>query len=85
MGTVYLLRRNFPEHLYGTGMGIYMVVSVSAGATIGNLLTGLLLKSEYGFAGIFFASLLLHLAVFFSFLFLSLPARSMKKEDSGHV
>lgn len=85
MGTVYLLRRNFPEHLYGTGMGIYMVVSVSAGATIGNLLTGMLLKSDSGFAGIFFVSLLLHLAVFFSFLFLSLPARSMKKEDSAHV
>ncbi len=85
MGAVYLLRRAFPEHLYGTGMGIYMVLSVSAGATIGNLLTGLLLKSDYGFAGIFFASLLVHLIVLCAFLFLSLPDHSVKKEDLEYV
>lgn len=84
MGGVYLLRRNFPEHLFGTGMGIYMVVSVSAGATIGNLLTGMLLESN-GYAVIFFASLALHVIVFFLFLFLSLPDGSGKKQDTVDV
>lgn len=88
MGTVYLIRRVFPAHLFGTGMGLFMVLAVSSGGTLGSMLTGLFLREQFSaspYAWIFGTAAGLHVLVFSGFLFLSLPPQTAKNSDSDHA
>ncbi|MBU43958.1 MAG: hypothetical protein CMN76_12120 [Spirochaetaceae bacterium] len=44
MGTIFRLRHFYPDHLYGTGQGLFMVLATASGALIGSYLAGLLLE-----------------------------------------
>ncbi|MEQ8352853.1 MAG: MFS transporter [Leptospiraceae bacterium] len=88
MGTIFRLRHFFPDHLYGTGQGLFMVMATASGALIGSYLAGLLLQfysatddSGFNSAGslqygpVFLASLVVHCLVFFSFLLMQDPEK----------
>ncbi|MCB1171201.1 MAG: MFS transporter [Leptospiraceae bacterium] len=93
MGTIFRLRFFFPEHLYGTGQGMFMILATAAGALVGSYLAGGLLdisqplppeksSEELQYGPVFLASLVVHLAVFFSFLLMQEPE---KRKLSGQT
>jgi MFS family permease len=59
-GSIYFFHKRFPEHLYGTAFGIFIIISLSSGTILGNLLYGTILKF-YGFTMLFFLSFVVHL------------------------
>jgi PPP family 3-phenylpropionic acid transporter len=82
MGTIYTLRRLYPDHLYGTGNGLFMIFAASFGGMAGNLFFGEILHGNIpfqagrllpaisdGFGSIFFFASLLQITLFFSFIF----------------
>lgn len=91
MGTIFRLRHFFPDHLYGTGQGMFMILATASGALLGSYIAGLLLENPGAAAGpapstssgedgldygaVFLASLGVHLAVFFSFLLIRDPEK----------
>ena len=91
MGTIFRLRHFFPDHLYGTGQGLFMVLATASGALIGAYLAGLLLEvaghatdssvagptrsADLQYGPVFLASLVIHSLVFFSFLLMRDPEK----------
>ncbi len=47
MGAIYWMRNSFPDHLYGTGYGAYVIFATSLGAILGSITYGLLLFSKW--------------------------------------
>ena len=45
-GALYWLRSTYPDHLFGTGVGLFMLIAAAAGAAAGNLFFGWLLFSD---------------------------------------
>ncbi len=94
MGTIFRLRHFFPDHLYGTGQGLFMVLATASGALIGSYLAGLLLEitatghdpsrsgpsgsADLQYGPVFLASLIIHALVFFSFLLMQDPEKRRK-------
>jgi MFS family permease len=62
-GSVYFFHKKFPEHIYGTAYGLFMIFSLSLGSILGNLTYGTLLKYK-GFSGLFILSFLIHYILF---------------------
>jgi PPP family 3-phenylpropionic acid transporter len=52
MGAILFLRNKFPNHLYGTGYGLYMALSVALGSMAGSYLFGQILLIK-GFTAVF--------------------------------
>ena len=91
MGTIFRLRHFFPDHLYGTGQGLFMVLATASGALIGAYLAGLLPEvaghatdssvagptrsADLQYGPVFLASLVIHSLVFFSFLLMRDPEK----------
>ena len=75
MGALFSLRSYFPEHLFGTGNGLYTVLCAALGGISGNALYGklLYLTGSPDFFPLFFSAMLLQVALFFGFLFLPAP------------
>ena len=53
MGGIHLMRKAYPEHLYGTGYGLFMIFAVSLGGMAGNLFFGKVLYGGFNFDGAF--------------------------------
>jgi len=62
-GSVYFFHKKFPEHIYGTAYGLFMIFSLSLGSILGNLTYGTLLKYN-GFSVLFILSFLIHYILF---------------------
>jgi len=62
-GSVYFFHRKFPEHIYGTAYGLFMIFSLSLGSILGNLTYGTLLKYD-GYSWLFLLSFLIHYILF---------------------
>lgn len=85
IGSVYWLRAIFPDHLYGTGNGAYMVLAGALGGITGNLVFGWILFHGHGssYAGIsmahylplFASAAVIQLLILTAFLFFKEPAR----------
>lgn len=77
MGAIYRLREHFPDHLYGTGYGMYMAFSSALGQITGNLSAGYVLgmmpdpQSPSAYAPLFAYSIIIHIIVFAGFHFTS--------------
>ena len=77
MGALFSLRAYFPEHLFGTGNGLYTVLCAALGGIAGNTLYGnlLYLGGSADFFPLFFSAMLLQVALIFGFLFLPAPVQ----------
>ncbi len=89
MGTMFWLRRIFPDHLFGTGNGAHMILAVAFGGIAGNLFYGRLLFTGWmnffgnvpsgrltrpeDFLPLFFSAMLLQLIVLICFVYLRDP------------
>ena len=96
MGSIYRTRNLFPGHLYGTGYGLYIILTAAAGGMSGNLILGKLLHSEgiealripgnpadHNYVEIFLISMLIHLILFFCFIFFPVDKDTALKEQYG--
>lgn len=83
MGSIFRIKNLFPGHLYGTGYGLYIIITASAGGMIGNLIMGKLFHptrisekiistgtASHNFTEIFAISMLIHFVLFFCFIIL---------------
>ncbi len=87
MAGLFWLRGSYPEHLFGTGVGLFMLLSASAGAAAGNTFYGWLLftdrvapllpdvsSPQAQYLPVFGLVCLSHLVLCLLFLFLKAPA-----------
>lgn len=86
MGGIFRLRHYFPDRLYGTGQGLFMVIATATGALIGAYISGILLEprapdQSLDYSAVFLAALMVHVAVFFGFLLIPDP----EKKKVGHL
>lgn len=85
MGAIFRLRATFPEHLFGTANGFYIVFCSALGGMCGNVFYGRLLyqNGNADFFPLFFSAMILQVVLIFGFLFLPTPIeRSVTDETS---
>ncbi len=62
-GSIYFFHKKFPEHLYGTAFGLFVIFSLSIGSILGTFFYGILLE-KYNYGILFFVSLIVHFILF---------------------
>ncbi|HMU83819.1 MAG TPA: MFS transporter [Leptospiraceae bacterium] len=75
-GVIFLLRRYFPAHLYGTGHALFSGFAMSCGGIAGNMLTAYMLGKSPGvssFAIVFLGAAGIHILLIGAFYFMRLP------------
>lgn len=91
MGAIYWLRRVFPDHLYGTVYGAYIILTGALGGSLGSIFFGRMLYQGFWLNGIryfwvvegdhihflplFITAMAIHLILFISFLFITDPEK----------
>ncbi|MBI3395165.1 MAG: hypothetical protein HY042_04975 [Spirochaetia bacterium] len=97
MGAVYRLRSIFPDHLYGTGNGSYMVLTASLGGMSGNLFFGWLLFAQgihvyealgpSNYLPLFVSAAVIHVAIALGFVLLpgkrAAALKAVHAQESG--
>ncbi len=83
MGALFSLRSYFPDHVFGTGNGLYTMFCAAGGGIAGNVVFGNLLYrgGNADFFPLFFVALVLQVVLFFGFLFLPVPKQ--RTENHG--
>ncbi|MBE7440354.1 MAG: MFS transporter [Spirochaetales bacterium] len=88
LGYIFYLRGVFPEHLFGTGSGLFTILAIAGGSIAGNQIYGRLIVgtspswptvSVYLLA--FGPATIAMLLLFFAFLLLPFPAHAEKKTE----